>query len=193
MPCFGTSPKVSWRKIIVDLNRFVLHLWHAPVVQKARDYVVWSARETFIQLPKGVISWVVPRKIVITEVEVVGHLDVVHHGNVHDPIVHAELRPKHEERPAGQSNRPQVKVKIKTVQSAKRSARNLSEQIEEELVRREALRRHAEEVMSCGTYRGCSRGHENRKTMRRKEERRATNISYRTAAVRQLWAEEAHC
>jgi len=179
--------EVKWRKIIIDLSRFVLHLWHAPVVQKARAYAVWATRETFVQLPKGVISWVVPQKVVVTQIEIVGHLDVVHHGNPDDPIVRAELRLKHEheERPAT------IQVKIKTVQSAKRSdsISYTAEQIEEELVRKDELRDHAK-MCNLRWKMNC---HENRKTMRRKEERRATNISYRNAAVRRLWAEEAHC
>ena len=155
--CFGTSPKVSWRKIIVDL----------------------------IDLLKGVISWVVPRKIVITEIEVVGHLDVVRHGNPNDPIVHAELRLKHEERPAGQSNRPQVKVKIKAKRLYVRTGQwdlSPAEQMEEELVRRDNSRESSSRKNACyNRHCGCQirgKGHDNRKTLRRKEERRAT-ISYR--------------
>ena len=177
--------EVKWRKIIIDLSRFVLHLWHAPVVQKARAYAVWATRETFVQLPKGVISWVVPQKVVVTQIEIVGHLDVVHHGNPDDPIVRAELRLKHEERPAGQSNRPQVKVKIKAKRLYVRTGQwdlSPAEQMEEELVRRDNSRESSSRKNACyNRHCGCQirgKGHDNRKTLRRKEERRAT-ISYR--------------
>ena len=173
--------EVKWRKIIIDLSRFVLHLWHAPVVQKARAYAVWATRETFVQLPKGVISWVVPQKVVVTQIEIVGHLDVVHHGNPDDPIVRAELRLKHEheERPAT------IQVKIKTT---KRSSRNghgqcdisPAEQIEEALIRKDFLKERARKVTRYADGRDlldCARGHDNRKTLRRKEERRARNIN----------------
>jgi len=245
MPCFGTSPKVSWRKIIVDLNRFVLHLWHAPVVQKARDYVVWSTRETFIQLPKGVISWVVPRKIVITEIEVVGHLDVVHHGNVHDPIVHAELRLKHglekktikrkadyifnyrywggevwgkpvvyDKTPRGKRKGRkgefdhvgvsktlwptegwletlyyEVEVKKRNRRKIRVSSWDLSP---EEAMEEELIQKTDKFHLKMCNLRWKMNCHENRKTMRRKEERRA-KVSYRNSALSGLWAEEAHC
>ena len=198
-----------------------------------------------IDLLKGVISWVVPRKIVITEVEVVGHLDVVHHGNVHDPIVHAELRLKHglekktikrkadyifnyrywggevwgkpvvyDKTPRGKRKGRkgefdhvgvsktlwptegwletlyyEVEVKKRNRRKIRVSSWDLSP---EEAMEEELIQKTDKFHLKMCNLRWKMNCHENRKTMRRKEERRA-KVSYRNSALSGLWAEEAHC
>jgi hypothetical protein len=93
-------------KVIIDLGKFVLHLFHEKieyVLVKVDQYRIMRIVDKEVKrLETPIVSNI--------EVQFIGSLDVVHHGNINDPIVRAVLELKHSDKPIKQEG-----IKTRTI------------------------------------------------------------------------------
>ena len=86
------KPTFTFQTIFVNLNEWVLHLFHAPV-KKFYDW--YQEQEMSIQAAEhAAVELNRPVEYTITQWIFKGVLDIIHHGDIRDPVVRTELRKK---------------------------------------------------------------------------------------------------
>ena len=172
---------IEYTTLKIDLNKFVLHLWHQAVewCKMEINDRLWNIAHDTIQRSIGEM---INKPLQTYDIEFTGTLDVVHHGNINDPIVAAKLMLKHQPveiiefkktTKMPKKNRRHYKININS--SDIDEVEVLEERLESKTTTR--LRKYGCIKKECRCHGLRGRGHDNRKTMKAREIKHAVDMN----------------